>query len=1109
MSNKKPIRQQTVYPSTLERFGAPPNVLANILKNYGEDILERPNRTMEGIEVHDAFDRAFKHLTFERSKFKKGTTPGAAQIKGAIDRSFIKSQQALHMKTSRKSASFVKNVLADYGPEVLKNPNLKVMSEHDLVGTDGKYGSRSTLGGRLDLLFFDEATKEARIFDYKTHGDTEFTMSMDREILKKSWQSKGYIVGVNDELAPSKISMTYLFNNQAYGEGKGYHAVTLDGLDPTSLGRAGGASDDIQKAIAQIEAYKQTASDKVRMGGAPALEKYIMELTQVGDICSSAPAACRTCPLRYTCKQSAIIKQEIEKGYKGEKFVKSEIKSVEQMTRESEYDKRFASESHVEITESKFKDDIRSHRERRIPQLMNEGPVAERLGIMPATMKVNKEIAALRSSQSKRRTLMKSAFQTEVMKGAISAETMLPFSILKDSTKASWMNTKLNKAFNETANTLISDVVDGVESKAPLVAIQEEVKDKVFKNEKFVNKLTKKIYQKAGRELKGQNLQWDNPQNIKYTLSKMDKIIDKDIVNMIQTEIHEETVKQIIHVDYDAIVSKGGKELVKEKNIKAITKGLVDKDIIKTNPKGYLDILRKAGRRISKLDGSKLSIPKFPLPMVAAAGILAYISGIIGVHNTLSNKADKAYELVTRDREIDAGQHSSLMTVARRLMSSDFGSSYMKWKGYSSTISAIKTWGEDAFNIAKDTISRSTAKSKLDDGFEFIGDSIGKIRNTPTANSRDNIKDIIENNPSTLFLGGIGAGFIAMGLLPNIRTDREIGQDTEDRKKRFKRLKQVNWNKASEMYEQESDLRSAYKTHTPFGSPMVPNLGILKDIANSKMFRDWDIRDPSNIFKLVKTWFDGPNLINGAESARTSVTKSLATKVRTAGNVVSDMLGNVRNIVKRTTGKAHGIVAEAENYAIDKSKGHSRLIAQKEGIRGTQDFVDTNLRKNVKNQDIANYIPGKNLRNKMPVVKEPKIIPKETIVQTFNKNDKKYRKVGMSKVINNKELTVIDGNYKPRHLEYVEVPKYSKGIHQQYNVRYDGMTPYNTTGIVHPTKIDSTKIKGLTSPIAKAPMIENQNFHNRPIEFEEGWRRNKKIFGLEYKRTTYGGSSLF
>ena len=65
MSNKKPIRQQTVYPSTLERFGAPPNVLANILKNYGEDILERPNRTMEGIEVHDAFDRAFKHLTFE------------------------------------------------------------------------------------------------------------------------------------------------------------------------------------------------------------------------------------------------------------------------------------------------------------------------------------------------------------------------------------------------------------------------------------------------------------------------------------------------------------------------------------------------------------------------------------------------------------------------------------------------------------------------------------------------------------------------------------------------------------------------------------------------------------------------------------------------------------------------------------------------------------------------------------------------------------------------------------------------------------------------------------------------------------------------------------
>ena len=216
------------------------------------------------------------------------------------------------------------------------------------------------------------------------------------------------------------------------------------------------------------------------------------------------------------------------------------------------------------------------------------------------------------------------------------------------------------------------------------------------------------------------------------------------------------------------------------------------------------DILKgfhKGRFKSSLINSLKMTANKARMPFLAmgAAHTLTYLAGKLQYQNQQKRNYEKAERIQSMDEKIAGTSHMAALSMANRLVNSDFGSKTLLAKGMSLALSRFFTLGgKKTLNQLTSAVTEATVKSKLTQPLPEIAKNF-------TA-------------PKSLFLGTALAVGTSTTLLSRVRT----APDIEDINKRKRELHEHRYQSPNgkRFFNPSSDSRSEQKLHLPFGSPV-------------------------------------------------------------------------------------------------------------------------------------------------------------------------------------------------------------------------------------------------------------------------------------------------
>lgn len=821
---------RSISPSYIDSVGrCPMKAFVERFSTSSYDAYIRNSLDAEGTAVHKAIEDSMNFLID-----KRGNQNVQGQLlKDLISEASTRAEQSLKRHVPVNNAnygrmrSYVNNVISEYGKEYLTNLNIEAATEFN-VKSSGIPGGRQ-LAGNIDMLLYDKSTRAMRIFDFKWAGRTKAETSHDfMSAPVKDFsllgtgkaQPRVYAYTLLEQYGANidSIQMVYDINWNGDGTRKsGRQIVKSDVLktdDKAVL--ATQLSDD----IAHIISKEQKVASSITGRSKDSAIRAIGMLSK--GTCNHQ--TCNGCPMRYQCSFRSFVEDAVDSanGSKGQWSTDSELNKLKHL--ENKEFVKTMEQQYNEFTETSF---TKRRRETYL-SLRKDG-----LSVKEAGKAAYEDAMTFKASLDSFKTTRRGLFQDSLVAGIDSSRSNLMFSILDKDFKASWMSHDIRRSIAKYSYSHIEEMAHQFDVNVDLA--KEIVMDAVYKDRENAFKLnrmmvdnTNKAMDEMGLTLKGVSQVTDNvEENVKFALRKYEKTISHEMANVVQESLNKEFLKFVMSIDQEVIKNKLGPDVM-NLNIDDIMKRAVDLKVIDKGTTKFMSQVAKSetfGDIFEKAGGS---LNKFPLGSVMIAGMLSYIAGVNSVNELISSKYEKLRFYMSHNKEeIDAGQHASVYSSARRIMYSDFGSP-MRWiyKRSKAALDHMKnmTGGvKDMLNVAHSVDGKNLSWRELaSKSIVSTGQSIKR--------SSANL-EFLKKNPG-VFMAGAAAGFLAFGVLPNVHTSRDVTESSRERRRRFKRVKQTKWGRTSSNEAPESELREWYRRWTPIGSSIIGS-ATLEIISNA------------------------------------------------------------------------------------------------------------------------------------------------------------------------------------------------------------------------------------------------------------------------------------
>lgn len=682
--------------------------------------------------------------------------------------------------------------------------------------------SSKIIKGTYDVNLVNMIDKVVDISDHKIVG----SRYMLDKLNEFGNQAKVYSYGVAKSIPGDfdKIIKDYTFNfhfraSVPAGAPNGVRATKV--ISHTNIDMAN-VEKELLETIAEAESIKMIASERVGRGGIKEFKKFLSEeMMKYTDKVSGDILSPTIDDLKYNWSTDDLFIKDVmdTEGLNGQKFLSSMAKKYDTVT-DVEFNKHeemvFGNKTKESI------DDYLTASQERIQKLKDKYSTGK-FGKMPIALddRIKGNEALLKESYDSLKYMKRGRFTDAVTTSAYTARAKIPFSILDEDLRGRWMTERMRKGLEFTTKDRIREITGAVGLGSKSALIEEKVLNAVYTDKSMVEKLHHTAVENIRTTMHHEGLGLSE-YNISRVLKRPDLWIDRNMAAIIDDRVFSDTVYTIMGQNKEKLEKLIGKitpgrfkdgypEL-----LEAVKTGFVKHNIKAESVDTFHKQLSKSQMFGSLIKPKSVKGNRFPISTAFITGILGYLAGSERVVTTYARKMEKAAEyMMHQDDKIEAGQHASAYTNARRLLLSDFGSSYRKFGPVSSIFSKLAASGVKYANKLKDLLSREVGTRAIP------GDFINAVKSNKGGDILKNAAEEFRNGPlgpAAWFAGTAAGAFIVSGFLTNVKSDDTIHKEIESRKRRFKQLRQANWNTDSSMEEPESNLRAGYKAHTEFGS---------------------------------------------------------------------------------------------------------------------------------------------------------------------------------------------------------------------------------------------------------------------------------------------------
>jgi hypothetical protein len=953
MSNR-----QVYTPTFIERYQYPANaVYQKFVKGFAPTRVSASAADV-GKEVHAAISDAFKYL--ESKKTSSASSPSDKEIYRWLSEARAQSANSLRLNQSQRHHGFVDNIVNSYGREYLKNQNLELLSEATLSGFDpsGKF----SIEGRPDLAFIDIQKKSAQLIDFKNVFDARTLEFYSKAPV--TWQTK----------ANSYLLMQWVSKNRGVDleEIQAVFNLNAPFATATNPSTTVGAGDirkygqELTDEISRIQAINENAYKIIRTSGkssAEALKSHLGYLINESG----------TNPMDYTFDLNPFdagrfISETLQKANAGVEDPSNPFNQFKQERRKDfarDIDSKWQEHLWEEKRDARLRSSLHASLESRQFDPFGRGDQSSKLDHAETLNKI------LRESSESVKLLKYGRFESSLTRGEIAAHAKLPYSLLDVGWRNAWASESTIRSMDYISRSIVRDIAQASGQSVPIV--EKEVLDRVFKNRQFVGRLNSFVQDRIIQDLEKSNL-IPNEENIRKALSGYRKTLDRSMASMVQDKVYEETIRTISNLDRAAI----GKHIPEKEKFtsfidEALGKGSGPRE---KTPGAIRAAIAKGEGAFSTIFRSKLGDPRFPLSTLAMAGILSYIAGTHTMRSMLIRKMEKSSEELSREDEVRGGEHLAAYSTVRRLLGSDFGSKWRILNPVSRLWSKMAAAGSRKLGDIHATNLYHSAEKSVRSAYHQLNRAI----------------HLNDYDLSLATIAGVSAAtsFTALGVLPHLGAGATRHYDSDYRKERLNRPIRINQTRDSQMQEPQSALRSGYKLHTAFGSPL--SLGrvaaaVLERIPLSKI--------PEYLGRIA----DGAGAFytRYLSHGETGIIKSLTAP--DAGDRMADLAGGIRERIKTAAGSATVKIREAEQSVVqsyERSKIRSRVegaFNQTTKIQATRTLEDTVAGAVVSPPNI----PQHRRPSQMPVIEKPfNYREPQTIVKTrgsgFDRDPVVFRK---------------------------------------------------------------------------------------------------------------------
>lgn len=862
-----------------------PSTLKEMQKSPINFILKRLDYTTSGTgpvvpvgySIHSVMEEAFGSIKkFQEEAKKTGKMPGEKVIRSFLGDIAAKARYNLTVaglsdSSTVSEAKFASEMIKHYGEMVLKDPSIAMFVESPLVSDE--LSSMFTTRSVADLILLKNYRTEGgkkladsvTIVDWKSFADLPFTnfaklnsdpqKAMNRVLASKVFNTEdvSFVYAVNrstlERAAAKDPVVKSLMNNyitQAVMN-RTLHDSLLIPFETELDSEAGLLSMQIQRAESLQQMLKNQAMARGEMGVVNLVRDLINPNSPIGSEVGCGKQ-CNICLIREICPYSSFIENAKLDPVIGEKDLPKTPKKVSVLA-EPEYKRMLKGyERGFGVGSSQFlkrTDDVTS---------------------------IGKELheAYLNSYQANMAYGRKEFIKSKLAGSAEVATGKLPFLLTNQNVDFGYFSRASKYMLEHHTRgyiNLISQTLGLGKNEATLVT--EEVIDTALRDKKIVGELVHDMFANTAKSTLEEHTYLHKlpfEQQLELVSDTARSFTRESILayykNLNQTviDVIERTVGK------DPIVRKFGPDAMKIFEERSL-------DIIMT-PESSSKILAHADEALRGIKTSAVRaeiVPraimagaKFPLSMAAASGILIWALNHISQTQQWRQSAAKA--LGTMDlqekKSIEASNHYSTYQSVRRLLLTDFGSPTRAGVLKPSRLaSEIATKARDYFSVWKDVVTQTLSKVRQ----EF------KPMVQAASISIDNfLLDLPEDSAKRMFLiGGIGGTVVA--LTPLIASDIDkrrtrTRRDVEGRKRKLKRFKQASTYNRSQIREPESELREAYKLHTPFASVTMPEFAGAFFSAFERLAPTAD-----NMWKIVSRWKSPYALMKDVNSKLTNL----------------------------------------------------------------------------------------------------------------------------------------------------------------------------------------------------------------------------------------------
>ena len=519
-------------------------------------------------------------------------------------------------------------------------------------------------------------------------------------------------------------------------------------------------------------------------------------------------------------------------------------------------------------------------------------------------------------------------FMNELEAGTVAARTKLPLSILGEKVveqggKVSYygrdpfISHRFAAELTQITRNRVSEMSQAFN--ANLEPYTEKIVRDAFTDANFAENLRKGISKNIRDEA--------NRHHVKLTegvakrmMRRYDKTFTKNLGSMVMDHIDITTLRtmNMLHKQemQQTLGARGpeAQRVIESEGFAGLAKKVRGWQVVSDISEEIVEKLARQGTMQGLKETYRLSPAKFPVRPVLLAGMLAYVAGSINAWGQLSTKIKRSVDgMMTDKQSVDDGTHSSPYAITRRLALSDFGSEVRGMGAKKSMTDAAESTMGSIWKRLKNFFVQANAEA--DAGFASFADTTQAMK---MAGVSQRIAAFLQRPAGMMFAGAAIGGFVLAGILTNVKTSREIGEEQAERKRKFKRIRQSYWNTGYDSMnrEPESKLRQGYFLHNPMrmsismlpmAARVLERVGpVLDDIAKWALNFGREAYYRSSVLRGVEeTVRRSPETIRriGQRISEESAFQYTQSAVRYAAKQASAVKGSMRDVesyVKKT-----------------------------------------------------------------------------------------------------------------------------------------------------------------------------------------------------------------